>query len=219
MPVQDRHRQPSQQAAPGGLTRPVQTGICAWLHGDAKDGQRHGRSIRRAAFPHRQPSLSGFFWSSGGANGHHPPQPSGGRALDVLYGAFPANAARLNLSCAARGCAPRTSQEPSRTACPAPATTDGATKRRYLAFLGRISREKRLDRAIAIARAAGLPLKVAAKVGRAMTTTSERTSHLCSPSPGWGSSAKSTSGKRRGSWVTPGDSCFPLIGRNHSDWS
>jgi hypothetical protein len=52
-----------------------------------------------------------------------------------------------------------------------------------------------------------------------MTTTSERTSHLCSPSPGWGSSAKSTSGKRRGSWVTPGDSCFPLIGRNHSDWS
>jgi len=34
----------------------------------------------------------------------------------------------------------------------------------YLAFLGRISPEKRLDRAIAIARAAGLPLKVAAKV-------------------------------------------------------
>lgn len=34
----------------------------------------------------------------------------------------------------------------------------------YLAFLGRISPEKRLDRAIAIARLAGLPLKVAAKV-------------------------------------------------------
>ncbi len=34
----------------------------------------------------------------------------------------------------------------------------------YLAFLGRISPEKRLDRAIAIARRAGLPLKVAAKV-------------------------------------------------------
>jgi glycosyltransferase involved in cell wall biosynthesis len=37
----------------------------------------------------------------------------------------------------------------------------------YLAFLGRISPEKRLDRAIAIARTAGLPLKVAAKIDRA----------------------------------------------------
>jgi glycosyltransferase involved in cell wall biosynthesis len=35
---------------------------------------------------------------------------------------------------------------------------------RYLAFLGRISREKRVDRAIAIATACGLPLKIAAKV-------------------------------------------------------
>jgi glycosyltransferase involved in cell wall biosynthesis len=34
----------------------------------------------------------------------------------------------------------------------------------YLAFLGRISPEKRLDRAIEIARATGLPLKVAAKI-------------------------------------------------------
>jgi glycosyltransferase involved in cell wall biosynthesis len=36
----------------------------------------------------------------------------------------------------------------------------------YLAFLGRISPEKRVDRAIRIARAAGLPLKIAAKVDR-----------------------------------------------------
>lgn len=36
----------------------------------------------------------------------------------------------------------------------------------YLAFLGRISPEKRVDRAIAIARAAGLPLVIAAKVDR-----------------------------------------------------
>ena len=34
----------------------------------------------------------------------------------------------------------------------------------YLAFLGRISPEKRVDRAIAIAMASGLPLKIAAKV-------------------------------------------------------
>ena len=37
----------------------------------------------------------------------------------------------------------------------------------YLAFLGRISPEKRVDRAIAIATACGIPLKIAAKVDRA----------------------------------------------------
>ncbi|NBB16265.1 glycosyltransferase [Caulobacter sp. SLTY] len=37
----------------------------------------------------------------------------------------------------------------------------------YLAFLGRISPEKRPDRAIAIAKAAGMPLKIAAKVDNA----------------------------------------------------
>jgi glycosyltransferase involved in cell wall biosynthesis len=37
---------------------------------------------------------------------------------------------------------------------------------KYLAFLGRISPEKRPDRAIAIARRAGVPLKMAAKVDR-----------------------------------------------------
>ena len=37
---------------------------------------------------------------------------------------------------------------------------------RYLAFLGRISPEKRPDRAIRIARASGMPLKIAAKVDK-----------------------------------------------------
>jgi glycosyltransferase involved in cell wall biosynthesis len=36
----------------------------------------------------------------------------------------------------------------------------------YLAFLGRIAPEKRVDRAIGIARAIGLPLKIAAKIDR-----------------------------------------------------
>jgi len=36
----------------------------------------------------------------------------------------------------------------------------------YLAFLGRISPEKRVDRAIAIARAVGVPIKIAAKIDR-----------------------------------------------------
>ncbi len=41
-----------------------------------------------------------------------------------------------------------------------------ATGGDYLAFLGRVSPEKRPDRAIAIAKAAGVPLKIAAKVDR-----------------------------------------------------
>ncbi|HEX5425118.1 MAG TPA: glycosyltransferase family 4 protein [Candidatus Acidoferrales bacterium] len=40
-------------------------------------------------------------------------------------------------------------------------------QRAYVAFLGRISPEKRPDRAISIARAVGIPLKIAAKVDRA----------------------------------------------------
>ena len=42
-----------------------------------------------------------------------------------------------------------------------------APRGNYLAFLGRISPEKRPDRAIEIAKAAGLPLKIAAKVDKA----------------------------------------------------
>ncbi len=41
-----------------------------------------------------------------------------------------------------------------------------ATKKGYLAFLGRIAPEKRPDRAIAIASAVGMPLKIAAKIDR-----------------------------------------------------
>jgi glycosyltransferase involved in cell wall biosynthesis len=41
-----------------------------------------------------------------------------------------------------------------------------APKDSYLAFLGRIAPEKRPDRAIAIARAMGMPLKIAAKIDR-----------------------------------------------------
>jgi glycosyltransferase involved in cell wall biosynthesis len=47
----------------------------------------------------------------------------------------------------------------------------------YLAFLGRISPEKGPDRAIAIAKAAGVPLKIAAKVDQADREYFER--HIC----------------------------------------
>jgi glycosyltransferase involved in cell wall biosynthesis len=48
----------------------------------------------------------------------------------------------------------------------------------YLAFLGRISPEKRPDRAIAIAKAVGLPLKIAAKVDAADRAYFREIAHL-----------------------------------------
>ncbi|MEI6616327.1 MAG: glycosyltransferase family 4 protein [Cyanobium sp. ELA507] len=50
---------------------------------------------------------------------------------------------------------------------PADLYRSGNNPEPYLAFVGRVSPEKRLDRAIAIAMAVGLPLRVAAKVDRA----------------------------------------------------
>ena len=62
----------------------------------------------------------------------------------------------------------RTSRRPSTTACRSSLHRPIAEPRGgYVAFLGRISPEKRPDRAIAIARALGIPLKIAAKVDRA----------------------------------------------------
>ena len=56
---------------------------------------------------------------------------------------------------------------PSRPAGRAAARRDPRREPSYLAFLGRISPEKRVDRAIAIAGRGGMPLKIAAKVDRA----------------------------------------------------
>jgi glycosyltransferase involved in cell wall biosynthesis len=53
--------------------------------------------------------------------------------------------------------------------------TPQPAKQDYLAFLGRIAPEKRPDRAIRIARAAGIPLKIAAKIDRADTEYFEST--------------------------------------------
>jgi glycosyltransferase involved in cell wall biosynthesis len=47
---------------------------------------------------------------------------------------------------------------------PTPTGPPGSGKSKYLAFIGRIAREKRVDRAIEIARRSGMELKIAAKV-------------------------------------------------------
>ena len=57
-----------------------------------------------------------------------------------------------------------TGRRPSITVCREVCTRFSQSAGKYLAFLGRISPEKRLDRAIEIARRTGVPLKVAAKI-------------------------------------------------------
>lgn len=54
----------------------------------------------------------------------------------------------------------------------------------YLAFLGRISPEKRVDRAIRVARRAGIPLRIAAKVDRADRDYFEAEIRPLLPGPG-----------------------------------
>ena len=64
-------------------------------------------------------------------------------------------------------CRTRIGSRRCRTACRPTCCRFRETPDDYLAFLGRISPEKRVDRAIEIARRAGLPLRVAAKIDAA----------------------------------------------------
>ena len=85
-----------------------------------------------------------------------------------VYHAFPTHAAGLDLRrpatphAAARELARDRPPRPALLACARSIRTGGD----YLAFLGRISPEKRPDRAIEIAKRAGVPLKIAAKVDK-----------------------------------------------------
>ena len=102
------------------------------------------------------------------------------------------------------------------TARPRPAPDGG-----YLAFLGRISPEKRPDRVLEIAAAAGMRLRIAAKIDKAdqvywdqviepMLASHTRTRLS------WGRSATP---KRPIFLAMPRPWCFRSIGRSRSDWS
>ena len=69
---------------------------------------------------------------------------------------------------------------------------------RYLAFLGRASPEKRLDRAIEIARRSDLPLKIAARANKSPSTSNaaparSNSSSSTNPEPEWPPSGGKTS--------------------------
>ena len=88
----------------------------------------------------------------------------------------------------------------------------------YLAFLGRISPEKRPDRAIAIAKRSGMPLKIAAKVDAADAAYFHEVIEPLLDHP-WSSSwARSATARSRHSSAMPRRCCSRSTGRNRSAW-
>jgi glycosyltransferase involved in cell wall biosynthesis len=86
--------------------------------------------------------------------------------LKAVYEAFP-NQPLVSISDAQRGPLPRQTWAATVLhGLPENLLTPQDVEPTYLAFLGRISPEKCPDRAIRIARAAGIPLKIAAKIDR-----------------------------------------------------
>ena len=128
---------------------------------------RQAAQLRRHALPRRLPALPALA-----ARRQSHVTTLHGR-LDIpdlvpLYREFRRDAGRLDLRRAARAAAARElAGDRATTACRRTAYRFRPEPGDYLAFLGRISPEKRVDRAIEIAKRAGMPLKIAAKVDAA----------------------------------------------------
>jgi glycosyltransferase involved in cell wall biosynthesis len=87
----------------------------------------------------------------------------------------------------------------------------------YLAFLGRISPEKRPDRAIKIARAADIPLKIAAKVDKVDEDYFRNEILPLIDGEGVEFIGELTSERKQNSLARQALCCFRWIGRSHSD--
>ena len=87
----------------------------------------------------------------------------------------------------------------------------------YLAFLGRISPEKRPDRAIRIARAAGIPLKIAAKVDK-VDRDYFRSEILPLIGPGVQFIGEINEREKTKFLARRRLCCFQWTGRSHLDW-
>ena len=89
----------------------------------------------------------------------------------------------------------------------------------YLAFLGRICPEKRPDHAIEIARRAGMPLKIAAKVDRVDQAYFDEVIRPAAAATRRSSSwARSASPTKAHSWASAARSCFRSTGPSRSGW-
>lgn len=88
---------------------------------------------------------------------------------------------------------------------------------RYPAFLGRISPEKRPDRAIRIARAAGIPLKIASKVDKVDEDYFRNDILPLIDGPGVEFIGEIASVRKRNSSARQPLCCFRWTGRSHLD--
>ena len=139
-----------------------------------------------------------------------------------LYIGFPRDAAGLDLQrAAAADRQRRTSSRRSITAC-RPICTRPIYQPRggYVAFLGRISPEKRPDRAIEIARALGIPLKIAAKVDKVDEAYfREEIEPLLDATRRRVHRRDRRAQQERSSWARRGRCCSRSTGRSRSGWS
>ena len=165
---------------------------------DARAGRPARARVRHRSLSHRLPALPA-----------EPAQPAA-TTVTTLHGRLDIpdlraalrrvqrHAGRLDLRRPARAAAARQlGRHRATTACRPTCCPFSETPDDYLAFLGRISPEKRVDRAIEIARRAGMPLRVAAKIDAADREYFERGDRAAaSRSRSSSSSARSTSAQK-----------------------
>ena len=114
---------------------------------------------------HSDPFHYPAFSRPRGSNLHYPSWPSGLVRSQIPLSPLPQYAARFNVR--ARKPLPHANFVATiHHGIPADLHRPAFERGRYLAFLGRISPEKRPDRAIRIAQRVGIPLKIAAKVDK-----------------------------------------------------
>ena len=145
----------------------------------------------------------------------HPPD------LQALFDDYP-EVPLVSISDAQRRPIPRRQLAGDRLPRPAarPAYVPRARRGAYLAFLGRMSPEKRLDRAIEIARRAGMPLKIAAKIYPEERDYFERTIEplLRRPAPLVEFIGEVGGATRTRSSATPARCCSRSTGPSRSGW-
>ena len=189
-------------------------------HDHARPGVRAGAGLRRGPLPRRLPALSAGAALPDAVPDHAarparparpaaaaPPLPRAGAGVDLAT----ASASRSPMGRLARHGASRR----CRRICTAFIPSRGD----YFAFVGRISPEKRVDRAIEIAQAARRASCASRPRSTASTRrTSSARSRRCSTIRWSSSSARSTSRRRTSSSATHARCCFRSTGPSRSAW-